>query len=76
MYRKLKKDTSGNIVEYKARLVAKGFTQVAGMDYTETFSSVTRLSTVRLLLAITVQHNLQVAHLDVETTFLNGDLED
>lgn len=73
---KIKKDTSGQITKYKARLVAKGFTQVAGVDYGETFSPVARLSSVRLLIAVAVQNNLQVEHLDVETAFLNGDLEE
>lgn len=73
---KLKKDTSGQITKYKARLVAKGFTQVAGIDYGETFSPVARLSSVRILLAFAAHHGLQVDHLDVETAFLNGDLEE
>ncbi|KAJ2945209.1 hypothetical protein O0L34_g9278 [Tuta absoluta] len=73
---KLKKDTSGQITKYKARLVAKGFTQVAGIDYSETFAPVARLSSVRLLLAFAAQRGLQVDHLDVETAFLNGDLDE
>lgn len=73
---KLKKDTSGQVLKYKARLVAKGFTQVAGVDYGETFSPVARLSSVRLLMAYAAEVNCQIDHLDVETAFLNGDLEE
>ena len=73
---KIKRNTNGEIVKYKARLVAKGFTQVQGVDYGETFSPVARLSSVRIMLAFAVQLNVQLDHLDVETAFLNGDLDE
>lgn len=73
---KVKKNTNGEIVKYKARLVAKGFTQVYGVDYGETFSPVARLSSIRLLMAFAVKLNLEIDHLDVETAFLNGNLDE
>ena len=48
----MKTDGSGNVVMYIARLVARGYLQVLSIDYDETFSSVKRLETVRLVLAI------------------------
>ncbi|GBP81875.1 Retrovirus-related Pol polyprotein from transposon TNT 1-94 [Eumeta japonica] len=67
-----KKFDSDNKVTYRARLVAKGFTQKAGIDYQETFSPVIRHSTLRLLFAISVQLGMDITHLDVKTSFLNG----
>ena len=46
---KLKLNGDGSIARYKARLVAKGYTQIGGLDYTETHAPVTRLETMRLL---------------------------
>ena len=72
----VKTDGSGNIVKYKARLVARGYLQVLGIDYDRTFSPVTRLETVLLLLAIAAQLCLHIHQMDVETAFLNADLEE
>ena len=63
-------------MKYKARLVARGYLQVLGIDYDETFSPVTRLETVRLVLAIAAQLCLHIHQMDVETAFLNADLEE
>jgi len=60
----------------KARLVAKGYMQKAGINYFETYSPVARLSTIRLLLAVGIQHGFEISHLDVKTAFLHGHLEE
>ena len=72
---KLKRDEGGNIVRYKARLVARGFDQREGVDYEETFAPVVRHSTLRLLLALSVELDMSVTHMDVETAFLYGELD-
>ncbi|RVW52843.1 Retrovirus-related Pol polyprotein from transposon TNT 1-94 [Vitis vinifera] len=64
------------LTELPARLVVKGFQQKKGIDYTEIFSPVVKMSTIRLVLGMVVIENLHLEQLDVKTTFLHGDLEE
>lgn len=59
----------------KARLVARGFRQRPGIDYNETYSPVAKLSSIRSVIAISVEENLKLNQMDVTTAYLNGDLD-
>ena len=65
-----------SIEKYKARLVAKGFLQKQNIDYFDTFAHVTRISFIRILIALTSIHKIFIHQMDVKTAFLNGDLEE
>ncbi|KAL8127878.1 hypothetical protein AgCh_014720 [Apium graveolens] len=73
---KLKRDATGKVTKHKARLVAKEYAQEHGIDYEEVYAPVTRLETIRLLLALSAKRNWQVHHLDVKTAFLNGEINE
>jgi histone deacetylase 1/2 len=73
---KTKRDKHGEITKYRARLVAQGFSQVEGEDFDDTFAPVVKFCTTRILLSLAAQNNLQVYHWDVETAYLNADLQD
>src|SRR5437667_2253262 len=74
---KKKRDGNNNVIRYKACVVAKGYSQIAGLDFTETFAPVVRIESIRTLLAIAAFYNLYILHADAKTAFLNGnsDLE-
>ncbi|KAL0318498.1 UNVERIFIED_CONTAM: Retrovirus-related Pol polyprotein from transposon RE2 [Sesamum angustifolium] len=58
--------------KHKARLVAKGYSQLQGIDYTETFAPVARLDTIRALIAIAANKKWKIYQMDVKSAFLNG----
>ena len=57
---RVKYGADSEVTHYKARLVARGFTQIHGLDYSETFAPVTRLETLQLLLAMAVKKDWEV----------------
>ncbi|PKU76601.1 Retrovirus-related Pol polyprotein from transposon TNT 1-94 [Dendrobium catenatum] len=71
---KLKSD--GTVARYKARLVAKGFNQQHGIDYTETFSPVAKIPTVRIFILIALHFKWDIHQLDVSNAFLHGKLSE
>ncbi|GKC43028.1 zinc finger, CCHC-type containing protein [Tanacetum coccineum] len=73
---KIKLKVDGTIEKFKARLVIQGFKQKSGIDYFDTYAPVARISIIRLLIAMTSIHNLVIHHMNVKTTFLNGELEE
>lgn len=72
----IKRNQDGSIEKFKARLVAKGCSQQYGINYTETFSPVVRYATMRMLLALAVEHKLYLHQMDVCTAYLNGELKE
>lgn len=72
----IKRRADGTVERYKARLVAQGCSQRYQVDYHETFAPVVRHSTIRIVLALAVQHELLIHHIDIVAAYLNGDLED
>ena len=73
---KKKLRTDGYVDKYKARLVDKGFTQKPRVNYFDVYAPVARITTIRVLIALSSIHKLVIHQMDVKTTFLNGDLDE
>lgn len=71
---KRKRDECKNVVTYKARLVARGFKQT-NVSFSDIYSPVAKLPTVRVFLAICNQLQISVLQLDVCSAFLYGNIE-
>ena len=47
----------GSMTRLKARLVAKGYVKTYGVDYSDTFSPVAKLTSVRLFISLVASYN-------------------
>lgn len=67
---------NGSINKYKARLVVKCYRQKKGLDYFDTYSPVTRITSIHMLISIAALYSLEIHQMDVKTAFLNDDLNE
>ena len=71
---KTKTDECGRVSRYKARLVAQGFSQIPGRDYVDTFSPVAKISSIRIILALSAVKDYELENMDVDTAFLQANV--
>ena len=64
-----------SIDKYKAILIVKDYKKKEGMDYFDTYSPITRIICIRLLIVIVALNNLKIHQMDVKTAFLNEYLD-
>ncbi|GJU47858.1 retrovirus-related pol polyprotein from transposon TNT 1-94 [Tanacetum coccineum] len=73
---KVKTYEFGGVLKNKARLVAQGFRQEEGINFEESFASVTRIETIYIFIANAANKNMTIFQMDVKTVFLNGKLKE
>jgi hypothetical protein len=71
-----KQDEHGVVTRNKARHVAKGYSQVKGLYFDETYATVARLESIRILLAYVTYHGFKLYQMDVKNAFLNGPIKE
>ena len=69
------KDVLPPLFREKARWVARGFLQKYGETFTDTFAPMSRMTTIRVLMLLCIFHGFICHQLDIETAFLNADLD-
>ena len=70
----IKKNPDGS-EGYKATFAARGFNQTKGLDYPETFSLATNITSVRILMQMVVKYDLTVHQMDVTTAYLHASID-
>ena len=60
----------------KARLVAQGWGHVPGVDCGGTFAPECRIGSIRMVMAIAAEHNMDILKLDVQTAYLQSPVEE
>ena len=55
---------------------SQGISQVEGVNFSEIFSLVSRLTSIRLVMPLVATFYLKIEKMDVNTTFLHGYLEE
>ncbi|KAK3237271.1 hypothetical protein CYMTET_52638 [Cymbomonas tetramitiformis] len=74
---RVKLDKYRELQKRKARRIcAKGNKQEYGVDYLDTFAPCTQLSSMRMVIIVALNLGLTVYHMDVDTAFLNPDLDE
>ncbi|TFY74509.1 hypothetical protein EWM64_g9503 [Hericium alpestre] len=66
---KIKRDASGAISKYKACLVVQGFLQIPGINFTETFTPVTKLSSLHIIATLAAGFNWELHQMDVKNAY-------
>jgi hypothetical protein len=72
----VKIDAEGEVDKFKARLVGHGYKQKPGIDFTETYTPLICLSTVRMVLSKAAAEDLEIRKIDVVTAYLKADMKE
>lgn len=68
--------TNGTVERRKARIVTERFSQEQDVDFYETLAPVARIISIKIILGLAAEYNLEVHQFDFFSAYLNGNLEE
>ena len=72
----IKFNPDGSAARLKAHFVVKGYAQIYGVDYSNTFSPITKLTYVRLSISLATSYDWDLHQLDIKNVFQHEDLQE
>jgi hypothetical protein len=64
---------TGGAYWFKARMIVRGFEMEKGVDCVDKFSPTPGLAVARLMMSLTIAHDMELHKIDIEQTFLQAD---
>ena len=62
-------------VKFRSRIVGKGYSQIAGVDYYETFAPTIAVKSLLMLLHIAASEDMEIKNLDISNAYLESPLD-
>jgi hypothetical protein len=72
----VKHNDQNEIQRWKARLVVKGYLQRYGIDYDETFAPTVHMKTIKYMMAMAAESDMEIMQIDFDTAFLHAALDE
>ena len=72
----VKVNHDSSVARLKAQLVAKGYAQTYGINYSDTFSLVGKMTSIWLFISLTATYHWDLHQLEIKNIFLHGDLQE
>ncbi len=73
---KCKYNSNGTIAHLKARLVVKRFIQHQDIDFSETFSLVVKMTSLKALISLAITHSFYIHQMDVSIICLHDNIKE
>ena len=67
----IKFNPNGSVVRLKANLVVIGYAQTYGVDHSDTFSPIAKLTSIRLFISLAASYDWDLHQLDIMNVFLH-----